>query len=83
MSPDSTILIADFILPDRITPADIDAAAAGITILNMAGKERSYSEFVAVLEDAGLEMVAAYRHETGNYGIVEARLKGSGTGTRR
>lgn len=57
MAPDSIVLISDFVLPDRITPEDIEAAAAGILILTMAGKERSVSEIRAIIEAAGLQMI--------------------------
>jgi len=41
MQPDSVVLIADLIMPARMTEADLPAAIMDCTIFNMGGKQRS------------------------------------------
>lgn len=73
MAEDSVVLIADFVLPEQVTPADLPIATMDITIFNMAGKERSESGFKKILERAGLEFVTVHRG-MGFGALVEGRL---------
>jgi len=75
MAPDSLVLISDFIVPDRITPNDIEVVSSNVMMLQMGGKERTEEEFRKVFDSAGLEVVGVYKPEYGHFGVVEGKLK--------
>ncbi|KIX95069.1 uncharacterized protein Z520_09379 [Fonsecaea multimorphosa CBS 102226] len=76
MSPDSKVLIADMVMPQRVYEADLPAAAMDNVVMVMGGKERTAEGFNKLLEAAGLKMVKIWHSReggaTGN--IVEAML---------
>ena len=75
MEPDSVVLLADTIMPERISEADLAAAALDVNMLTMGGKERSEGMFKQILEPAGFELVKVHRAGFGVSGLVEGRLK--------
>lgn len=77
MAPDSVILVSDYIVPARITPADIEVATAGVVMFQMAGKERSADDFARLFAEVGLVLTGVFKPGFGHYGLVEARLKGT------
>lgn len=79
MAPDSVILVSDYVVPSKITPADIEVATAGVVMFQMAGKERSEEEFARLFDGVGLVLSGVFKPGFGSYGLVEARLKHTGT----
>ena len=75
MEPDSVILLAETIMPERISEADLSAAALDINMLTMGGKERSEERLKQILEPAGFELVKVHRAGFGVSGLVEGRLR--------
>jgi hypothetical protein len=74
MSTDSRVLLADMVLPARVTEADLSAAAMDVCVMVMGGKERTERGFKTILEAAGLEIVKVWRASFGAGALVEARL---------
>ena len=74
MSHDSVVLISDFVVPERVTPADLPVTTMDITIFNMGGKERTVECFKQILAAAGLEFVTVHFPFLGAIGLVEGRL---------
>ncbi|KIX09480.1 uncharacterized protein Z518_00560 [Rhinocladiella mackenziei CBS 650.93] len=76
MSPDSKVLIADMVMPKRVSEADLPAAAMDNCMMVMGGKERTEENFSKILSNAGLKLSKVWRSReggaTGN--LVEARL---------
>ena len=75
MKPDSRVLIADFVIPERVGEADLGAVAMDNTVMAMGGKERTEAMFQDILDKSGLELVKVWRASFGVQGLVEARLK--------
>lgn len=77
MAPDSKVLIADMVMPKRVSEADLPAAAMDNCVMVMGGKERTAEGFSKILEDAGLKLEKIWQSRAGGAAgnIVEARLK--------
>ena len=74
MSPDSVLLIDDWVLPDVGAPL----AGASEDILMMvflSGMERSESQWRAVLDSAGLETKKIWRADGISEAVIEARKR--------
>lgn len=74
MASDSLLLVSDYVVPERITPADIEVATAGVVMFQMAGKERTEEDFRRLFKSVGLELTGVFTPGFGSYGLVEARL---------
>lgn len=79
MSADSRVLIADMVLPARVTEADLPAAVMDVCVMTMGGKERTEEGFKFILEAAGLELLKVWKASFGAGALVEARLVSGGT----
>lgn len=75
MAPDSRVLIADMVMPQRVGEADFPAAILDQCVMTMGGKERTENGFRAIMEPAGLELVKVWRIPGVPGGCVEGRLK--------
>ncbi|KAK5226560.1 hypothetical protein LTR47_009017 [Exophiala xenobiotica] len=77
MAPDSKVLIADMVMPKRVSEADLPAAAMDNCVMVMGGKERTAEGFSKILDDAGLKLEKIWQSRVGGAAgnIVEARLK--------
>lgn len=74
MSPESSLLIDDWVLPD------VHAPVAGGTydimmLMLLSGMERSEKQWKALLESLGLEVKNIWRKEGVGEGVIEARKK--------
>jgi hypothetical protein len=78
MNVDSRVLIADMVMPARVTEADLPAAVMDVCVMVMGGKERTEQGFKTILEAAGLELVKVWWASFGAGALVEARLANSG-----
>ncbi|OCT50406.1 putative O-methyltransferase [Cladophialophora carrionii] len=80
MAPDSKVLIADMVMPKRVSEADLPAAAMDNCVMVMGGKERTADGMKKILDEAGLKMLKIWQSReggaTGN--IVEAVLPSPG-----
>lgn len=74
MSSDSIVLIADVVLRDRVTEVDLPAWTMDMNVLSIAGKERTVTGFVKIIEASGLEFVKVHRAQAGVAALIEARL---------
>jgi O-methyltransferase domain len=75
MAPDSRVLIADMVMPQRVGEADFPAAILDQCVMTMGGKERTENGFRAIMEPAGLELVKVWRIPGVPGGCVEGRLE--------
>jgi hypothetical protein len=78
MSADSRVLLADMVMPARVTEADLAAAVTDVCVMVMGGKERTEEGFKTILKGAGLELVKVWRASVGAGALVEARLASGG-----
>ena len=75
LSSDSVVLISDYVVPERVTPADLPVTTSDVVIFNMSGKERTLDCFKQILTAAGLEFVTVhFPSSMGAIGLVEGRL---------
>ena len=74
MAPDSRVLIADMVIPERVGEADFPAAVLDQCVMTMGGKERTENGFRAIMKAAGLELVKVWRVPGVPGGCVEGRL---------
>jgi DNA-binding Lrp family transcriptional regulator len=76
MPPDGTVLISEWVLPDR---AESDPVSTILDLIMLIvtenGRERTRSEFVALLAAAGLELTDVVHGHPGLPTLLEARLK--------
>jgi O-methyltransferase domain len=76
MRPGGTVLISEWVLPDR---AESDPVSTTLDLIMLIvtenGRERTRSEFEALLAAAGLELTGAVRGSPGLPTLLEARLK--------
>lgn len=75
MKPDSLVLIADMVMPERVHEADLPAATTDNIVLVMGGKERTEQHLRRILDEAGLTLVKVWRASAGAGALVEAKLK--------
>lgn len=74
MAPDSRLLIADSVVPERLTEETIIAGIMDQLMFCIGGRERTEAGFRAILEPNNLELVKIHRSPTGG-AIVEAMLR--------
>ena len=74
MSPESSILIDDWVLPDVGAPLP-GASEDMFMMLLLSGMERSESQWKKIVEASGLEIKKIWRAEGICEGVVEAKLK--------
>jgi hypothetical protein len=75
MKPDSLVLIADMVMPERVHEADLPAAVIDNIIFALGGKERTEEGFKELFDRAGLELVKLWRASVVAGALLEARLK--------
>lgn len=75
MVPDSKLLLADCVMPDRLQEATVTAGVMDQLMFCIGGKERTASGFKAIFEPNGLELVSVNQVPGSTGAIVEARLK--------
>lgn len=74
MAPDSRLLIADSVLPERLVEATLVGGIMDQLMFCIGGRERTEAGFRAILEPNNLDLVTVHRSPTGG-AIVEAVLK--------
>ena len=74
MAPDSKVLIADCVVPERIDEGSLPAAVLDNYMLCIGGKERTAANFKYILEAAGLKLIKIYQTNGTAQGLVEAEL---------
>lgn len=72
--PDSRILIAEMILAEKSTAADLTGATIDIIVMSLGGKERTEAGYRSILKDAGLELVKIWTRPQDNGAIIEAKI---------
>lgn len=75
MAPDSRLLICEMVVPDIPEGVDKTAYWMDLCMLIIGGKERSESEFSALLDSSGLRLVKIWRSQLGSQTVIECRLK--------
>jgi len=57
MKPAARLLVLEWIVPDRVGPADVGIVGTGLNMLVMvSGQERTEDEYRVLLESAGLRV---------------------------
>lgn len=74
MSPGSSLLIDDWVLPDVGAPL-AGASEDMLMLLFLSGMERSESQWKAVLNSAGLEIKKIWRADGISEAVIEARKR--------
>ena len=74
MSPESSLLIDDWVLPDVGAPL-AGASEDMLMLLFLSGMERSESQWKAVLNSAGLEIKKIWRANGISEAVIEARKR--------
>lgn len=75
MGPDSKVLIADMIVPDKVDEESIRCAALDLVLLHTGGKERTVAGFEKILSAAGLKLHKVWLQPNRMHqGIIEAVL---------
>ena len=74
MSPGSSLLIDDWVLPDVGAPL-AGASEDMLMLLFLSGMERSESQWTAVLNSAGLEIKKIWRADGISEAVIEARKR--------
>lgn len=79
MEPEySTLLLEDLVLPDQ--GASLRATSVDLLMMLMTtGVERTRSQWAALLNSSGLELVRIYGGAEGYESVIEARLLGRGS----
>ncbi len=67
------ILIIERIVPEVVTPADQDVIRGDLIMLTVGGKERTETEYLRLLGEAGLQITAILPLDAG-YSVIEARV---------
>lgn len=75
MGPDSRLLIADVLLPDRVQKEDLYCYWMDLMMLTFAGKERSEADWRQLFESVGLELVKVWKASVGTQAVMEGRLR--------
>ena len=75
MKPDSLVLIADMVMPQRVHEADLPAATMDNIVAVLGEKERTEEGFRKILDEAGLMLVKVWRASAGVGALVAAKLK--------
>lgn len=74
MAPDSKLLIAEMVIPDRLDEASLSSGMYDMLLFNGGGKERTEAEYEKLLNAAGLKKVKVWMKPESPQGIVEAVL---------
>ena len=80
MGPDSRLLIADIVVPDRVQNVDTYCYYMDLTVMTFAGKERSEADWRILFDRLGLELVKIWKAEVGIQAVIEGRLRGKSPG---
>ena len=75
MGPDSRLLIAEVLVPDRVQKEELYCYWMDLTVLTFAGRERSEADWRDLFESVGLALVKVWRAEVGTQAVVEGRLR--------
>ena len=75
MGPDSRLLIADTVIPDRVQREDLYCYWMDLIMLTFAGKERSEADWRELFESVGLDLVKVWKESVGTFNTLEGRLK--------
>lgn len=75
MGPDSIILVAEAVIPERVQCEDTYCYMMDLTMFNFGGKERSRVDWENLFEMSGLELVKIWQASTGSQGVIEGRKK--------
>jgi hypothetical protein len=75
MAPESRLLIAEMVVPDKPDGVDKTVYWMDLCMLIIGGKERSETEFSALLDSAGLKLVKIWRSQLGSQTVIECHLK--------
>ena len=74
MSPESSLLIDDWVLPD--TGASVAGGAYDLMmLLLLSGMERSESQWKDLLDSVGLEIKKVWRKDGVGEGVIEAKKR--------
>nr|POE83811.1 o-methyltransferase gsfc [Quercus suber] len=74
MAPDSRVLIADMVIPERLDEQSLPSALYDMLLMHVGGKERTEAEFDKLLEAAGLKRIHTWMTPGSPQGIIEAVL---------
>nr|POF02492.1 o-methyltransferase gsfc [Quercus suber] len=74
MAPDSKVLIADMIIPDRLDEQSLPSGLYDMLLMHVGGKERTEAGFDKLLEAAGLKRLNIWMTPGTPQGIIEAGL---------
>lgn len=80
MGPKSRLLVGEFILPDQAQMGDdFTIRWMDFAMITLSGKERTQSDFEALFDTAGLELVKVWPFlgKGQPQSIIEAKLKAS------
>lgn len=69
---DGTLLIIERIVPETVSPVDVDVIRGDLIMLGVGGKERTEAQYRALLSEAGLAMTRIIPID-GNFSAIEAR----------
>ena len=75
MAPDSKLLVADCVIPERLREATIAAGVLDQLMFCIGGKERTESGFKSILRASGLELLSVNKVSGSTGAIVEAKLR--------
>jgi len=75
MAPDSKLLLADCVIPDRLSEATITAGVLDQLMFCIGGKERTENGFRSILGASGLQLVRVNKVSGSTGAIVEAELR--------
>ncbi|MCJ1251523.1 hypothetical protein MMC30_008758 [Trapelia coarctata] len=73
MGPESRVLIAEYEVPAVGAPAKL--VLQDLNMMAISGMERTEKQWAELLDQVGLKMVKIWRNQTGNFVVVEGRLK--------
>ena len=74
MSPESSLLIDEWVLPDEGAPL-AGASEDILTLMLLSGMERTESQWSALLESVGLEIKKIWRTDGASEAVIEAKKK--------
>ena len=74
MSPESSLLIDEWVLPDAGAPL-AGASEDLMTLMLLSGMERTESQWKALLESVGLEIKKVWRTDGVSEAVIEAKKK--------
>ena len=75
MAPDSKVLIAETVVPDRVDEASLWCATMDAIMLPLGGKERTEGGFEELFKASGLKLAKMWRVPGSSQAVVEAVLQ--------